>query len=247
MQTKYCHTCGAQNYINAQFCHGCGAQTTPIQPTPVIEKQPKKQGGNTLLIICGIAVFGCAGLTAIGSFMRSDKKIGSTSFATPTPSATPDLPTHETQPSPTTTKGAPEYSQALVAAEKLGFELVGHTNPDLTFIAEGESHIDGQRYTLVVMGQGGNRVDTIRIQAWGPQTKQVRQRLEEWATETLSSLNRGKLPPDFIRKLYAGVNVGDDGISNGFCNVQVLQKPITPGRPNENDRITIDLIFDKTD
>jgi hypothetical protein len=89
-------------------------------------------------------------------------------------------------------------------------------------------------------------VDTIRIQAWGVQTKHARQQLEGWATQVLASLNRGQLPDDFVRKLYAGVTVGNDGISNGFCNVQVLQRPVNPGAPSASDRITIDLIFDKT-
>jgi hypothetical protein len=248
---KFCPACGAQNHLSAMFCHACGAQATPVQAAPVIQKQPKKQSGNTLLIICGVVVFGCAGLTAIGSLMRSEKNAVSTSFATPTPSATPsgmtDAPKLETQPGLTPTKDMPKYSQILVVAEKLGFELYGQSNPDSTFTAEGERYVDGRKYTFVVMGRAGNSVSTIRIQAWGLQTKQARQQLEEWATEALASLNRGRLPGDVVQKLYAGATIGDDGISNGFCNVQVLQKPVKPGNPNENDRISIDLIFDKAD
>jgi hypothetical protein len=248
---KFCPACGAQNHLSAGFCHACGAQSPPVQAAPAIQKQPKKQSGNTLLIICGVMVFGCAGLTAIGSLMRPEKNAVSTSFATPTPSATPDgvadAPKFETEPGLTPTKSMPKYSQTLVVAEKLGFELYGQSNPDSTFTAEAERYVDGRKYTFVVMGRAGNSVSVIRIEAWGPQTKQARQQLEEWATEALSLLNRGRLPGDVVQKLYAGATIGDGGISNGFCNVRVLQKPVTPGSNNENDRITVDLIFDKVD
>ena len=120
-------------------------------------------------------------------------------------------------------------------------------NGSSVFLAEAKRFIGDQEFRFVVMGPDRGRVDTIRLQAWGIQTRKARQQLEGWATETLSSLNRGQLPRDFIRQLYAGANVGNDGMSNGFCNVQVLQQPITPGRPSASDRITIDLIFDKTD
>jgi hypothetical protein len=72
----------------------------------------------TLLIICGVVVFGCAGLTAIISAVRSNKSVGSTSFATPTPSATLNLPGNETQPRTTPTKEMPEYAEVAGVAGK---------------------------------------------------------------------------------------------------------------------------------
>src|SRR5262245_42051392 len=93
---KFCPACRTQNHFSAQFCQACGAQALmTIQATPGIQKQPKKQNGNTLLIICGVAVFGCAGLTAIITAVRTNENSGSTSFATPTPSATLNLPGNE--------------------------------------------------------------------------------------------------------------------------------------------------------
>jgi hypothetical protein len=87
--SKFCPACGAQNRISAQFCQACGSRAPVILATPVIQKQPKKQNGIALLIVCGVAVFGCAGLTAIISAVRSNKSVGSTSFATPTPTSIP--------------------------------------------------------------------------------------------------------------------------------------------------------------
>src|SRR5262245_3590056 len=138
-------------------------------------------------------------------------------------------------------------AQVSNVASKLGFQLGAFKGSgDSGFLAEATQFIAGQEFRFLVMGSARDRVDTIRIQAWGVQTKQVRQRLEKWATQVLSSLNRGQLPRDFIQLLYAGATIGDDGVSNGFCNVQVLQKPINPGVPSASDRITSDLIFDKT-
>jgi hypothetical protein len=146
------------------------------------------------------------------------------------------------------TKGMPEYTQVAVIAGQLGFQLGAFkSNGGSIFMAEAPRYIGDREYRFVVMGPSGDQVDTIRIQAWGFQTKQARQQLETWATQVLSALNRGQLPRDFIRRLYAGANVGNDVVSNGYCNVQVLQRPSNPGAPSPSDRITIDLIFDKTD
>jgi hypothetical protein len=242
--SKFCPRCNAQNQISAAFCYSCGAH---FQQTPFPQQQPKKQGGMTLLIICGVLVFGCAGLTAIGSLLRSDKNVGQMSFATPTPSATLSFPRNETQPRTMSNKGMPEYAQVSDIASKLGFQLgVFKNNGGSIFMAEATRFISGREFRFVAMGPASDRVDTVRIQAWGVQTRQARRQLETWATQVLESLNRGQLPGDFIQQLYAGANVGDDGVSNGFCNVQLLQKPSNPGVPNANDRISIDLIFDKT-
>ena len=83
---KFCPACRTQNHISAQFCQACGAQALmTIQATPGTQKQPKKQNGLGLLIVCGVVVFGCAGLTAIISAVRNNVNVGSTSFETPTP------------------------------------------------------------------------------------------------------------------------------------------------------------------
>jgi hypothetical protein len=141
----------------------------------------------------------------------------------------------------------PEYAQVSDVASKLGFQLGGFkNNGGSIFMAEATQFIGAREFRFVVMGPASDRVDTVRIQAWGFQTKQARQQLEKWATQVLALLNRGQLPRDFIQQLYAGSNVGDDGMSNGFCNVQVLQRPNNPSAPSADDRITIDLIFDKT-
>jgi hypothetical protein len=86
LSSKFCPVCRTQNHISAQFCQACGAQALmTIQATPGIQNQPKKQNGLGLLIVCGVVVFGCAGLTAIISAVRNNENLGSTSFATPTP------------------------------------------------------------------------------------------------------------------------------------------------------------------
>ena len=115
----------------------------------------------------------------------------------------------------------------------------------LGFIGEATRNIGEYKYTVVVMGPTPDRVDTVRLHAYGVQTNQARQQLQTWANKVLAALNRGQLPPSFIKKLFAGESVGDDGVSNGYCNVGVLQKPLKPSGPSIYDRITIDLIFDK--
>lgn len=152
-------------------------------------------------------------------------------------------------------KQMPEYAKVDRVASELGFHLgnfereqVGESSlTGLSFMGDAKQFIGDHEFRFLVMGPAKDRVDTIRVQAWGVQTKQARQRLEAWATKALSSLKLGQLPREFVRQLYAGANVGDDGISNGFCSVQVVQRPINPGIPSSADRITIDLIFDKTD
>jgi hypothetical protein len=94
--TKFCPRCRAQNQMSAAFCYSCGAH---FPQTPFPQQQPKKQSGMTLLIICGVLVFGCAGLTAIGSLMKDSRSMSS---ATPTPTSTLN---------PTT----PDYSSASSA------------------------------------------------------------------------------------------------------------------------------------
>ena len=98
--SKSCPQCNAQNQMSAAFCHSCGAHFQP----PVAQQQSKKQGGTILLIICGVLVFGCAGLTAIWSLLRD---YISTSSATPTPAST--------TPTPTSTLSSPTPNPSSVA------------------------------------------------------------------------------------------------------------------------------------
>src|SRR5262245_2412240 len=245
---KFCSACGAQNNLSAQFCQRCGARYDGAPPPPVVRQQSRRPYLRLLLLLV-VAFFGCAIFGRVFMSLQGNKTPSTESTTltgSPAPTATLNVQGDEKQSSAESVKGMPEYAQVASMASKIGFQLSVKSNADSSFIAEATKFIDGREFKFVVMGPSSDRVDTIRIQAWGVQTRQARQQLEKWATQMLSSLNRGQLPRDFIRQLYAGSNVGDDGVSNGFCNVQVLQKPITPGRPSASDRITIDLIFDKT-
>jgi len=152
----------------------------------------------------------------------------------------------------------PMFAKASETVSKFGFNVTAfNTSPDarsypvkesltgLIYLGEDSQRIGDHTFKVVFMGPTHDRLDTIRFQSLGIQTKQARQRLHAWSNNTLTSFEKGKLPDDFLQKLYAGENVGDDGIFNGFCNVQVLQRPINPSRPSVSDRISIDLIFDK--
>lgn len=95
--SKFCPRCSAQHHISAAFCHSCGAHFPPM---PVIQNQPKKQNGMTLLIVCGIAVFGCAIFGGIFKALNGNKtahveSAQLTPSPSPTPIPTPDLPPSE--------------------------------------------------------------------------------------------------------------------------------------------------------
>jgi hypothetical protein len=139
----------------------------------------------------------------------------------------------------------PDFGKIAETARVLGYSLRNEGNTGHDFTITAKQSIKGQEFVMVVMGPPGNQVDTVRLQAFGIQTKAARQVLQKQAETILASINRGKLPMNFLRQFYAGRQVGDDGVSNGFCNVQVLQMPINPARPSTEDRISLDLIFDK--
>jgi hypothetical protein len=250
-QIKFCARCRAQNFFNAQFCRGCG---TPI-PTQTFMSPVKKNSNGLMIVLAifGVILGGCVIFGIFGALIDSNKARTSPSTLTslpptPRPTSTLNVLADEKESRTAPTREMPAYTQVSRAASKLGFQLGAFENDgDSSFMAEAARFVGGQKFRFVVTGPARDRVDTVRIQAWGFQTKQARRQLERWATQVLASLNRGRLPSDFIRQLYAGSNVGDDGVFNGFCNVQVLQRPISPGIPNPNDRITIDLIFDNTD
>jgi len=240
-QVNRCPQCGSLNdFIYRQFCHTCGS---PMRKTP-------NRWAIILIIFAAASFVGIVALfviiNAITAKKRPDQIDVKAVWTSPTP--TLNALADEKQPRAASARGMPSYAQVSNVASKLGFQLGAFKGDgDSAFIAEAKRFIGGREFRFVAMGPTRDRVDTVRIQAWGIQTKQARQQLERWANQVLSSLNRGQLPHDFIQQLYAGSNVGDDGISNGFCSVLVLQRPISPGVPNANDRITIDLIFDKTD
>jgi hypothetical protein len=248
---KSCPICEAQNNLSAQVCQACGARFSAVPPS-FAQASPKWKFPPRLLLICGIVIVVLGGLRVLTSVIQSrattlldGAKL--TPAPTPLPTSTLNAPADVRQSRSAQNKEMPAYAEVTNMASKLGFQLgnLGN-NGGPVFMAEATRFIAGQEFRFVVIGPARDRVNTIRIQAWGFQTKQARQQLEKWATEVLASLNRGQLPRDFVRQLYAGANVGDDGVSNGFCNVQVLQRPSNPGVPSANDRITIDLIFDKT-
>ncbi len=240
-QAKLCPRCGSLNdIINGWFCHVCGS---PLRKT-------SNRWAIILILFAAVSFVGMVALfvivNAINAKKRPNQKDVKTVWVSPTP--TLNVVADEKQSRAAPVRGMPTYAQVSNVASKLGFQLGAFKGDgDSTFLVEATRFVGGREFRFVVMGPTKDRVDTVRIQAWGIQTKQAKQQLERWATQVLSSLNRGRLPHDFIQQLYAGSNVGDDGVSNGFCNVQVLQSPISPGVPNANDRITIDLIFDKTD
>lgn len=242
---KFCSACRQQNHISAAMCYWCRAPfTAPPPPPQFTEGRPKLTFKTLILIICIAPIFGCCALVGIGSMFSSDSNRASTPGGDPLTSSPT---TYNSDDETRAAKSMPEYAQVAGVASNLGFQLSAFSdNGSSIFKAEASQFIGGREFRFVVMGPARDQVDTIRIQSWGFQTKQARQRLERWATQVLSSLNRGQLPRDFIRQFYDGSNIGDDGVFNGFCNVQVLQKPITPGRPSASDRITVDLIFDKT-
>ena len=152
----------------------------------------------------------------------------------------------------------PTVKKASETVSKFGFKVATlKADPDarsypieesltgLIYSAEDSQRIGGHTFRVIFMGPTNDKLDTIRFQSWGIQTRQARQRLQVWANNTLASFEKGKLPDDFIQKLFAGETVGNDGVFNGFCNVQVLQRPINPSRPSVDDRISLDLIFYK--
>jgi hypothetical protein len=252
-QIKSCARCGEQNFFDARFCLGCGTMLPAQTFMPSVKK--KSSGLMIVMVIFSVMFGGYMIFRIFAAMIGSNKTKTSPSALTPMapsptlrPTSTLNVPGDEKQSRAAPTRGMPAFAQVSNAASKLGFQLGAFNDGGGSiYMADAARFIGGQEFKLVVMGPARDRVDTIRIQSWGFQTKQARQQLERWATQVLVSLNRGRLPRDFIRQLYAGSNVGDDGVSNGFCNVQVLQRPITPGVPNANDRITIDLIFDKMD
>jgi len=152
----------------------------------------------------------------------------------------------------------PAFSKASETVGKFGFKITAlHVDPDsrsypveesltgLIYLGENSQRIGDHTFKVVFMGPTNDRLDTIRFQSWGIQNRQARQRLQRWASNTLASIEKGKLPDDFVQKLYAGETIGDDGVFNGFCNVQVLQRPLNPSNPSVDDRISLDLIFNK--
>jgi hypothetical protein len=147
----------------------------------------------------------------------------------------------------------PEFSEIAAAARDLGFRVksFGDGQPSAdsmtgrAFMATSEQMINGQRFQIVVMGPSSERVDTVRLQAFGIQTKAARQVLQKQAENILDALDRGQLPESFVQQFYAGQQIGDGGVFNGFCNVSVLQRPLNPNKPSSDDRISLDLLFDK--
>jgi len=240
-QATHCPRCGSMNdIINGRFCYVCGS---PLRKT-------SNRWAIILILFAGVSFVGMVALFVIVNAINEKKRPNQIDvkavWVSPTP--TQNVIANEKQSRTAPAREMPAYAQVSNVASKLGFQLGAFKGDgDSAFMAEAKRFVGGREFRFVVMGPTRDRVDTVRIQAWGIQTEQSRRQLERWATQVLSSLNRGKLPRDFIQQLYAGSNVGDDGVSNGFCNVQVLQSPISPGIPNSNDRITIDLIFDKTD
>jgi ribosomal protein L40E len=105
--SKSCLQCNAQNQMSAAFCYSCGAHFQP----PVAQQRSKKKGGTILLIICGVLVFSCAGLTAIWSLLRD---YVSTRSATPTPVSTTPTPASATS-TPVSTLGSPTPNPSSVA------------------------------------------------------------------------------------------------------------------------------------
>jgi len=238
--SKLCPRCNTQNYEGAMFCYSCSFKFLDAEHQTDRTRRGATFWGGLVIILTLL------GLWVYWMQMSPPQSPTAENAALKPPTA----PISSSTPAPRAAPAnkMPAYAKVVDVAGKLGFQLNAfHNNGSSVFMAEAKRFIGDQEFRFVVMGPDKNRVDTIRLQAWGIQTRKARQQLEGWATETLSSLNHGQLPRDFIRQLYAGADVGDDGISNGFCNVQVLQTPITPGRPSASDRITIDLIFDKTD
>lgn len=219
---------------------------------------------SNLLAACSLLCSGC-GPTHTGS--QQSPSILSATTASPTATTDPQEPpvefilkltSEEKRARYKTIQALPEYSKVRGAVGKLGFNISNYSlapearqYPDedsltgLGYEGESKRFIGRQEYRILVMGPTADRIDTVRLQAWGVQTRAARQQLHAWANAVLTSLQRGQLPPLFVQSLYVGKNIGDDGVSNGYCNVQVLQKPISPGAPNANDRISVDLIFDK--
>jgi|SRR5882672_3139797 len=100
---KFCSSCGHQNNLSAQFCQKCGAQYTGAPP-PDVQPRPKQHITTTLLIVVGVAFFGCCGLSGVVGLLRENKarppadSAGLNSLAptlTPMPAPTPDLPSSE--------------------------------------------------------------------------------------------------------------------------------------------------------
>lgn len=109
-----------------------------------------------------------------------------------------------------------------------------------------KKYVKGQEYKLIVLGQSKDSIDTIRLQTFGVFTKEARDQLIRDASLVLDKINKGKIPIEFSKDFYAGKQMGDGkGISNGFCIIQALQMPINGQKSTENDRISLDLIFDK--
>ncbi len=154
----------------------------------------------------------------------------------------------------------PRFAAVREALRTNGFNLSSinaaqgakeNASPDLSlsgigYIGDAKQQISGKEYGVVVMGPSATRVDTIRLQNYGVQSKEARARLLGWANLLLAKLEKGSVPNLVVQKLYSGSNLGDDGESNGFCRIMVLQKPIDSKKSSPFDRISIDLVFDKS-
>ncbi len=250
----FCPNCGHQNQPAFRHCPQCG-RAYPNEHVYVPPVGPKK---NTAL---KIGVLGCLGLiglvVVIIIFGVVSRKPSDTRAIREFPPLQPKVPPTSDGKSPGLARleQMPDFSGVAEAGRKIGFKVdsfgTGQTSADsLTgraFMVTAKQIINGQNFNLVIMGPASDRVDTVRFQAWGIQTAAARKILQKQAETVLAGIKRGTLPPDFLKRFYAGEQVGDDGVTNGFCNVQVLQRPTNPGSPSTQDRISLDLIFDTTD
>lgn len=252
-QVWYCSNCGHQNQLSFQHCPQCGLPLPGQQtytPPPLL---PKKSG------VFKYFAFGCLGLIGLFVMLAIVGALFSKSSDTDSkiviaPKLPPPPPSDEKiSAGLARLQQMPEFSKVAESARRLGFRVssFGDGQPSTdsltgrAFMVTAEQVINGQNFKFVVMGPSSDRVDTVRLQAYGIQTKAARQILQKQAESVLASVNRGELPESFLRQFHAGVQVSDDGVSNGFCNVQVLQRPMNPAFPSNEDRISLDLIFDK--
>jgi hypothetical protein len=158
-------------------------------------------------------------------------------------------------------KTFPKFSEVSEAIKNLGFSGCNsyksntiRSEPDtdtLTGLLFGcddyyKKQIGSRKYQVVLLGQSKDSVDTIRFQTFGVFTKEAREQLLKDAELVLAKINKGKIPSEFSKNFYAGKQMGEgNGISNGFCDIQALQSPINGKSSTENDRISLDLVFDK--
>lgn len=153
---KLCSICGAQNDLSAQFCQACNAQSFPIT-----KARPKQKFRTSLLVKCGVAVFGCSALIGIISMIREDRPAppkGVILASGPTPTSTP-TPTPVLSPAEQIREKSELAPESELAAVQVRWERSGSGAPVIWRVSLKNNTarpISGIQYRTTYYSETGN-------------------------------------------------------------------------------------------